>query len=85
MFTNRKLFVVVVGAVTVLAVTAFGLVERVTLPKPKADWNVDHWLRLLSGSNQTQHKPMVLQTDQPNQPSGAPAEIIGRVGYPLYH
>lgn len=77
MSINRKLSAAI--AVSVLTATALFTVGRGLGRQPKADWNAEHWLRLLSGANGITGT----QTGQVSQ-LGAAAEIIGRTGFPLY-
>jgi hypothetical protein len=77
MSTNQKLSAAI--AVSVLAATALFTAGRGLGRQPKADWNAEHWLRLLSGANGITRT----QTGQVSRPDAA-AEIIGRTGYQLY-
>jgi hypothetical protein len=85
MITKRNLFAG--GVIAVLTASALFTMGQKTLRQPQADWNPNHWLRLLHGSNgayRSQSSATVTaQRHQTGQPSES-AEIIGRTGYPLY-
>lgn len=66
------------GAIALLTVSAF-TVRRWLGRKPKADWNVEHWLRLLSGANVA----VPTQPGQASQPVAKP-KVGGQADYPLY-
>lgn len=80
MSINRKLFTV--GAISILGAAAFGKVGLDTIRKPKARFTAEHWVGLLGGSKQaaSQSNGAAKATNS----VGAPTEIIGRAGYPLY-
>jgi hypothetical protein len=85
MIMRRNLFAG--GVIAVLTASALFTVGQKTFRQPQADWNPNHWLRLLRGSNgvyRSQSSDTVTaQRRQTGQPS-EPAEIVGRTGYPLY-
>ena len=75
MSTKRKL--ILAGSVTVAVVAgALGAVEHVRQSQRRS--TAEHWIALLSGAKQS--RPV----QNPPAKAGAPAELIGRTGYPLY-
>ena len=85
MITKHNLFTG--GVITVLTAGVLFTVGQKTLRKPKAEGNPKRWPGVLSGSiggHYTQSRNTVAaRLGQAGRPD-APAELIGRTGYPLY-
>jgi hypothetical protein len=85
MITKRNLLAG--GVIVALTASALFTVGQKTLRQPQTDWRPEHRRRFLRGSNEVYHSQdsdtVTTRRRQASQP-GAPAEIIGRTGYPLY-
>lgn len=75
MSTQRKL-ILAGGLLAAGAAGALGAVEHARQSKRRS--TAEHWIALLSGGKQS--RPV----QNPPAKAGAPAELIGRTGYPLY-
>jgi hypothetical protein len=85
MITKRNLLAG--GVVVALTASTLFTVGQKTLRQPQTDWRPEHWLRFLRGSTggyRSQDSDAVTTRRRQASQPGAPAEIIGRTGYPLY-